>query len=50
MVLESVITQFKFKKKTDIFIEQVHKATSGQRLDKLVTDLALLTSGDRVIK
>lgn len=50
MVIDTMINQFKFKKKTDHFLEEVQIATSSRRIDKLVSDLALLYSGDRVIK
>jgi cytochrome c556 len=53
LILE-VISKFEFKKKTDKFVDMVNKLTDSavgrQKLDKLVADLVLIQSGDKVIR
>jgi len=53
LILEA-IGRFEFKKKVDKFIDMVNKlsdnAVGRQKIDKLITDLVLIQSGDKVIR
>ena len=53
LVLEA-IGRFEFKKKVDKFVTMVNglsdSAAGRQKLDKLITDLVLIQSGDKVIR
>lgn len=50
IIIEKMIDKFEFKGKADHFRMMVIAATTAFRLDKLVGDLVLIQSGDRVIK
>lgn len=50
IIIEKMIDKFEFKGKADHFRTNVLAATTAFRLDKLVGDLVLIQSGDRVIK
>lgn len=53
LILEA-IGKFEFKKKVDKFVEMVNRlsdnAAGRQKIDKLITDLVLVQSGDKVIR
>ncbi len=53
LILEA-IGRFEFKKKVDAFISAVNKLTDNaagrQKIDKLIADLVLIQSGDKVIR
>ena len=53
LILEA-ISRFEFKKKTDHFVTAVNKLTDTpqdrRKLDKLIADLVLIQSGDKVIR
>ena len=53
LILEA-IGRFEFKKKVDAFVTAVNKLTDNaagrQKIDKLIADLVLIQSGDKVIR
>lgn len=53
LILE-VFKHFEFKKKVDQFVEAVNKlvdnAAGRQKIDKMIADLVLIQSGDKVIR
>lgn len=53
LMLEA-IGRFEFKKKVDKFVDMVNKLQNNtvgrQKIDKLITDLVLIQSGDKVIR
>lgn len=53
IILEA-ISRFEFKKKVDQFVTKVNSlkdsAAGRQKLDKLIADLVLVQSGDKVIR
>jgi len=53
LILEA-IGRFEFKKKVDQFVDAVNKLTDNavgrQRIDKMIADLVLIQSGDKVIR
>ncbi len=48
-ILIEMINSFTFKKKADQFRSDVVRATSSQKLDKLVSDIMLVGHGYKVI-
>lgn len=48
-ILNQMIDSFTFKKKADKFRNDVARATSNQKLDKLASDIMLVGHGDKVI-
>ena len=53
LILEA-IGRFEFKKKVDAFVTAVNKladnAAGRQKIDKMIADLVLIQSGDKVIR